>query len=145
MLDYIPDGYTEGGYISPADGFHGPLRFEFRPMLVDERALLYGEAIKRLPEDAQLKKRAQAVASRIKSWSLLDAAGQAVPVNVDRLLRLKPELFYKLLNVVIGLEASDVDPEAALDRHLAVLDERLQALVSSQPAGDLREAADVKN
>lgn len=145
MLDFIPDGYTESAYIKGEDRIHGELRFTYRPMLVEERALLYSDAVERLPEDAKLKKRAAAVAARIHSWSLVDAKGQAVPVKVEAYLRLKAPLFWRVLNVVMGVDAGDLDPEAETADALASIDQRIQAAIEGRSASELRESADAKN
>lgn len=145
MLDYISDGYTESAYVKGEDRVHGEFRFEFRPMLIEERSLLFSEAVERLPEDAKLKKRAAAVAVRIKSWSLLDAHGQAVGVDAGTLLRLKPPLFWRVLNIVMGLDPSDLDTAAGDADTLAAIDARLEASLAGKTVAELREVSDAKN
>ena len=145
MLDYIPDGYTESAYIKGEERIHGEFRFEYRPMLVEERSLLYSDPVERLPDDAKLKKRAAAVASRIQSWSLRDGKGQPVAVNVETFLRLRAPLFWRVLNVVMGVDAGDLDPEAEAADALAAIDARLDAVVAGRTVAELREVADAKN
>jgi hypothetical protein len=145
MLDYISDGYTEAAFLKGEDRIHGPFRFEFRPMLVEERALLYSDAVERLPDDAKLKKRAQAVAARIKSWSLEDGNRRPVAPDVGNLLRLKATLFWRVLNVVMGIDVGDLDPEAEDAETLAAIDARIEAAVAGKTTVELREVADAKN
>ncbi len=145
MMDFIPDGYTESAYIKGEDRVHGEFRFTYRPMLVEERALLYSDAVERLPEDAKLKKRAAAVVARIQSWSLRDAKEQTVPVRLETYLRFKAPLFWRVLNIVVGADAGDLDPEAETAETLAAIDQRIQAAIEGRSVAELRETADAKN
>lgn len=145
MMDFIPDGYTESAYIKSEDRVHGEFRFTYRPMLVEERTILYSKAMEHLSDEAQLKKRAAAVVARIQSWSLLDAKGQAAPIKVETYLRLKAPLFWRVLNIVVGADAGDLDPEAEAADTLALIDQRIQAAVEGRGVAELRETADAKN
>lgn len=124
MSDFIEDGYSEQGYIKPADGIHGELTFEFRPalgkladkitsMITGERPNWEGfwDAVpKALAVDPGL----------LKSWSLKDSKGNPVPITAVNIQRTKQLLIHKLWMIVAGQMASEtpdaqrINPEADL-------------------------------
>lgn len=108
LLDYIPEGYTEEGYIREAPGLHGPVRFTFRPMSVVERAALFSQRMLALPEELQDRRCADVLCGQLVSWSVLDAQGEPLALTAENILRLKPALFQRLLAIVSGLEPSDI-------------------------------------
>jgi len=108
VLDYIPDGYIEEGYIRAAAGLHGSVRFTFRPMRVVEQAALFGQRMLSLPEELQDRRCADVLCSHLISWSVVDANGRTLELTAENILRLKPALFQRLLAIVSGIEPSDI-------------------------------------
>ena len=108
ILDYIPEGYTEEGYVREAPGLHGPVRFTFTPMLITERAALFSQRMLALPEELQDRRCADVLCGKLVSWSVADTQGQPLPLTPENVLRLKPALFQRLLAIVSGMEPSDV-------------------------------------
>lgn len=142
MLNYIPDdGYTEKAYIGAKPGFYGEFRFEYRPMLIEERGPLFAAAGK-MPSDAYSRKCAAEVAKKLRSWSLVDAKGQPVPVSAANILRLKPTLHDRLFEIVLGLATSDTDPQWDDDHKDAAAEAQYEsALTGKSPAEQLEEGA----
>jgi len=107
MTGYIPDGYTESGYIAGVPRLFLAVRFEFRPMLVEEKQ----QAAKDGEGGNVRKTMAEWLARKITRWDLQDADGQTLPIDAKTILRLRPKLFDRLFDVVAGNEASDLDPD----------------------------------
>lgn len=111
MLDYIPeDGYTEAKYVEAQHGIHNAIRFEHRPLLIEEQAEQGDGKLKGAALDRKCQ---ELLAKRITSWSLVDANGSSLDITIANMARLKPTLFNKLYAVVLGLSGGDVDPKAA--------------------------------
>lgn len=142
--DFLDDGYTEKGYIAAEPGLHGALRFEFRPMLLAQRTPLLDrwEKLEPTKRDAIM---AEFVTPNLLSWSLTDARGATVPISAANVLRLRPALQGKLVNVIMGLAAGDMDPEATDADRSATAELELRALLANQSVANIREAADAKN
>lgn len=109
---YIDDGYTLEGFIAAERAAHGALRFTYRPLLVRPRV----KAITKIAETQDPSEReeyaAGVVAKQITNWSFTDRAGKSVPISADAMLdHMEPRLYHKLRDVVLGLSASDEDPE----------------------------------
>ena len=109
----IRDGFTQDGFIAESEGLHGELRFKFRPMLPEEYELLelFRQSNPGDPRRVGAKEREE-IASRLKAWSEVDNTNTSVPINADVLKMLRPELWYKLLAVVIGQRRTDDDPKS---------------------------------
>ncbi len=116
ILDYIPEGYTEEGYIREVPGLHGPVRFTFRPMLVVERAALFGQRMLSMPDELQDRRCADVLCGCLVSWSVTDAEGRPLAVTAENILRLKPALFQRMLAIVSGVEPSDMYRRERPDR-----------------------------
>lgn len=126
MLNYIPDDqYTERGYIAAFPRIHAELRFQFRPFTRSACSRLR-EKVRLLGEEAADQAVSEAVAGSLVSWSLVDAQGAAIPVSKDAILKLKPELWFRLVHIVQGVAAPDEDPQAPKGDGLAA-GERLEA------------------
>lgn len=145
MLDYIPDGYTQRGFIKAQPGLHGDFRFEFRPMTVEDRAVVFEKKLLERPQEEQDRMAAKAMTSRITSWGLVNADGGSVKVSTENLLRLKPALFRRLFDMVAGFDGGDPDHDTTTEVRGELLDERLEAALAGRPIGELREVADEKN
>lgn len=142
MLNIIPDGYTEEGYIAEDVRLHGELRFSYRPMLAEDRDAIEKVARAGSAVQAHALYR-KAVASRVTNWSEQDAHGVPVPINDANLKRMRPLLFDRLYNVVSGFRASDADPTRELTPE--EIDHELEAAITGQPVGDVRAEANAKN
>ena len=105
--DFIPDdGYTFDGYIAPVDGLHGELRFSYRPFLAAEKSTLQHKV--KMASDPTLHY-ADAVAGRLTAWSLVGPKGEGVLITAASMRRVNPPLLDKLMDIVLGLRATDVD------------------------------------
>lgn len=144
MLNFIPDGYSEPGYIRANPGSHDELRFVYRPMLVADRAVLLTTAGKLAP-DLQQRSYGKAIAARLVSWSVTDSKGAPVQPSEDVVLRLRPTLFNRLFDVVAGINPNDHDPIAAADAQTVDEQARLDAAIAGKPYGDVKSEGDVKN
>src|SRR4051812_42507113 len=108
---YIADGYTERGYIKEAAGVHQAVRFCYRPATHEERARIF-EGWAGLAAVEQVGRTALALSKKILSWDL-HFDGRAVASNEPSSYKqLKTPLFNRLLDVVCGTSAADVDPAA---------------------------------
>lgn len=144
MLSYIPDGYTESAYIRAVPRLYNELRFEFRPLLVDQRNII-ADAAQKAPPDKADRILAAAVAKRLVSWSLVDSQGNGVPIGEANVLRLKPALFSRVYFIVAGTDASDDDPTWTDAKKSAESSAILEAAIEGRPVGDVKEEADLKN
>lgn len=145
MLDYIPnDGYTEEAYIEAAPGHHGEFRFTYRPFLVEERARLIAANNTVKPEEYE-RLCASEVAKKLTAWSLTDKGGRPVPITAGNVLRLKPRLNARLFGIVVGLEATDVDPRWGDAAKADAIETKLESALTATVPGDVREEADEKN
>lgn len=145
QLDYVPDdGYTESGFIKAIPGLHGDLRFEFRPFLVEERSRLLRK-LENLAQEKQDAIVAKTFTERLKSWDLKDRKGEAVKVSLNAARRLKPQLFYRLWAILLGTDASDVDPEWEAEHILEEAESEIEAADGPAPVGVVKELAAEKN
>jgi hypothetical protein len=142
--NYLADGYTQPGFLKGVPNLFEDLRFTFRPAVVEERSqILTGYSSSKA--DAFDRKVAQFLAQKIKSWDVVDQYEQDVAVSAAAILRLPPELFQKVWQVVGGFEACDTDPnwpDETIDRTDA---EQLESALSGSTVGEVREALDAKN
>jgi hypothetical protein len=145
-LDIIPDdGYTEPGYIKAIVGIHGDIRFTYRPMLIQEQSKATaeaGEAGRGKPERYD-RVCAEKLAHHLLTWSLRDSSGTPLAIEINTLLRIKPMAFLRLWAIVLGTQASDIDPEWTEEVQAVKTEE--QADYSPAPIGQARAEADEKN
>lgn len=110
-MDFIEDGYTEQGYIAAVDGVHGPLEFEFRPALVKLADRITGMIQGERPNWEGFADAAAKALARdpglLKSWSLKNGKGDAVPITEANCLRVRNQMFHKLWLIVAGQIPSD--------------------------------------
>lgn len=141
---WIPDGYTRSAYIQGQEGYHPPLRFSYRPCLVDDRAVISAEINKLDQRDQReaIKVGARAIHKYLLEWDLKDVNGKAIEPTVSNILRLEPNLYFKLRNVVLAMRPSDSDPEETGELERSG-DDPLSDLFAPDPESD--EAADAKN
>ena len=108
---YLRDGYTAKAFIKTVPGLHGALRFEHRPLLVEERTAWMIQAEKSGPLEAD-KVTARVMASRLVVWDLRDKNGASVAKSADAILGLPPRMFQKLVGIIAGSEPTDLDEES---------------------------------
>jgi hypothetical protein len=147
MQNYIPDGYTESGYIKAATGLYGEFRFKYRPMLQEEKDAIL-EAVEKKGAIAKTLLLAQSLQARITEWDLTDnrsATPKPVLIQVDNVRRLRPALFNRLFWIVAGIEASDPDPKAAPAEVNKDAEDHLQAAIEGRSIGAVKSEGDQKN
>lgn len=144
-LSFVPDdGYTEEGFIKGTPGLHGDLRFTYRPFLVEERSKLLRE-LESLAQEKQDAIVAKTFTERLTHWNLKDQKGAVVSVSINIARRLKPSLFYRLWAILLGTDASDLDPEWASEQRTDLLESEIEANERPAPVGMVREIAAEKN
>lgn len=142
---YISDGYTERAFIAGIPRLHPPVHLTYRPFLQEERHRLLTENGKLPPAKASLNT-ANVLAKKIQSWDLADAKGEPVKVDAEAIRRLKPALLSRLVEIVMGLEPSDEDPDAGMpDDISAGLADELAAMETGKAIADVKAASDQKN
>jgi hypothetical protein len=132
---YIPDGYTRKGLIAAVPGLHGALKFEYRPLLRDEREALYRESNKRSPAEFNGLIRKMLV-KQLVSWDAKHDEKE-LPIDNETLRRLQPALSTKLENIVAGYSPTDLDETAS--------QEDVDGYVASLEGEDARQVADLGN
>jgi len=142
---FINDGYVRLGYIEEKARLHPAVRFQYRPMLADERDVLLSAAQRLTPK--QLAERINlALAKRIVEWDILDGE-RAVEITQENLGRIEPNLRDRLFWIVSGSPVagdrhiSDIDPKWAKHEGTSEIDEELDAACN----GINREAKDAGN
>jgi hypothetical protein len=144
QADFFHDGYTQRAFIAAVPRLHGTLRFHYRPALVEERSQLYDAA-------GQLNSHlfdchvAQFLAQKIVDWDLVDARRQLIAPTAEAVLRLQPELFVKLTQIIVGTAASDIDPTWPAEARDRLRDEQAEAAAAGRTIGEIREENDEKN
>lgn len=142
-LGYIHDGYTRSAYIAARPRLHPELRFQYRPMLSQNRAVIFHQIAALEPDDAE-RVAAEAIRAQLVSWDLQDHTGSNVAITVANLLRVEPNLAVRLFQVVTGRDATDEDPAWSQERSDELADKRLaRALSGATPESE--ERADVGN
>jgi len=142
--DYFHDGYTQSAYIAAVPRLHGALRFTYRPALVEERSQLH-DAAGRLNSHLLDCHVGQFLAQKIVDWDLVDAHRQPVAPSAEAVLRIQPELFVKLIPIILGTTASDIDPAWPPETRDRLLDEQAEAAAAGRTIGEIREENNEKN
>lgn len=107
---FIDDEYTEQGRIPAADGLHPEVRFEYRPATA-------GHFMRHLSEidgknlDEMRKKQAKFLAGQVVSWDITHRNGSAITPIEANCLRLAPEVFRKMFDIVSGQSKNGIDLE----------------------------------
>ena len=113
---YLHDGYTCAGYVQERRHLHPAVRFTYRPMLRQNRSVVF----KRIRDDSDPKALdvvyARTIAGQIVEWDLTMPDGAPVPLTAEHILRLEPNLFDKLFNIVTGISVTDEDPRWSEDQ-----------------------------
>ncbi len=147
MLGFIPDGYTREGYALGVPLLYDPIRFKYRPMLVQERQAFLEESTRHKPEENN-RRSADLCVGRILSWNLAFPPGFGegiVPITSDNVMRLQPELFEKLLGIVMGLDGGHADPQWTAAQKKELQAEQKESQDKKVSLSQVREANDAKN
>jgi hypothetical protein len=138
--------YTEPGFIAAEPGlFDDPLRFTFSPLIPEER----GEHLDKVDAVTGTAKKQQVyaalMAERIKTWALVDGHGDAVELRPANILRLKPALFSRLYAIVLGVQASDLDPQWEPEKKQATTEDEYESALSGEPVCNVAQESLEKN
>jgi hypothetical protein len=106
-LAYIPDGYTEDGFIAAEPGIHPAVNFTYRPMLHEEVVQVDVEAARKSGSNLPA---ARALAEKLVEWDIVDHKGKPLTIGFEVLSKLRGKLFLKLWAIVAGFRASDDKP-----------------------------------
>lgn len=140
-LGYIHDGYTLHGYVAAMPRLYPELRFTYRPVLSQNRAVIFRQIASMDDPRREESIAAQAIKAQLIDWDLKNHKGEAVAVETAEILRVQPRLMNRLFRIVMGDEPSDEDPLAAA----AERDAQIESDLSAALAGCSPEEADSKN
>lgn len=146
ILDFVPnDGYSEKGFVKGIKNIHGDFRFEFRPMLLEQRLELY-KGVEKVPADVFERKAADYIAkNHLISWSLVDGEGKPVNVSPKAILRLKQQLWQSIYNIICGFKASDSDPTWT-NEEVSEYDSIIyESAITGESVGEVAEVKHLKN
>jgi|GEM_PF-1684504 len=142
-LAFISDGYTQRGFIRGEPRLHPAIRFEYRPATLPE-VVGYRKQAATLDAMPLYQHAAKFVSGKLLSWDLQDGETSA-PTSPEWLLKLRYALFLRLLNIVLGLDASDEDPDWADADKKAHQDDAAAAAGAAMPLQQFRDERDRKN
>lgn len=141
---FISDACTLPGYIAAAPGLYSALRFQYRPATMSERSAILTQQHEQ-PVDGFAPSAATVMAHKIVSWELPDSEAAAPPVSVESILSLHAELFRKLYVIVLGYEASAIDPAWPAEIADEVLRDEAEAAAQGRTVGDVGQERREKN
>lgn len=133
---YIDDGYTQDAYLNGKERLHPPLRFKYRPALLEERLAIWDGTGKPLLKIC--KQGAAQMEKKILEWDLKDRHGADVKITATNLLHLPSDMFLSLQDIVFGFQPCDADP---LDASISTEKDDEGNLPSALPTSD----QDLKN
>ncbi|HEX3655877.1 MAG TPA: hypothetical protein VHV55_08730 [Pirellulales bacterium] len=140
---FISDTCTLPGYIAAAPGRYPALRFQYRPATMPERAAIVARQHAQ-PADELAANAAAMLVQKLVSWELAD--GSAIPpLAAESVLALHAELFRKLYLIVLGYEASAVDPAWPAEIADEVLHDRAEAAAEGRTPGEVGDERREKN
>ena len=141
---FISDACTLDGYLAASPGLYPALRLRFRPATLSERA---GMTDRQHEHSAGEFARGAAalMAQKIVSWEVLDAASPAPQISAESVLSLHAGLFRRLYLVVLGYEASDIDPAWPVETAEEVQRTRPRALAEDRAFADVGHERREKN
>lgn len=143
---YIHDGYTIDGYIAASRGLCPDLRFRYRPVLSQDRAVIQAEIEKADPRK-QESLAAQVIANRVESWDLQKPKAlnstetESIPLECSEILRIAPAVATTIYNILMGRSVCDEDPRVYEEDRNEATEQELQAAIE----GTTPEAHAVKN
>lgn len=146
MENAFIDGTLEDGYIKEFKSVHPACSFRYRPMLLEQRAMMVKKcSVMRDAAQAELLV-ASELAKHLKEWDLLDRSGNPVPIEGKTIAKLKFYLFNRLAGIILyGTEGSDDNPNKQTEER--IYDSELAAIsaVEDKPEGEVRQEATLKN
>ena len=108
---FIPDGYTRNGYIKEEPLLYPAVRFQYRPLLTGDQAVIQ-RAINISPDARQQEQiAAETIVNRVVSWDIVDDKGHDLPITASNALRIPPVLFNRIHKCCMGREGGDADPQ----------------------------------
>ena len=154
---YVPDdGYTIQAYLNGEPQMYGPVRFGFRPVLIEERAKLM-DSMGRMKPGAFDCKLADDLSKRLVEWDIPEIqkvegrigyvkTGKVLEITPWNILHLRWHLYNRFLAVVVfGTEGGDMDPEWAEKEKEDFSDHSYVSALTERPVGSVAEDADLKN
>jgi hypothetical protein len=113
-------------------------------MLIEDQTKWMNKSSK-LKDDVWTQNAATMLAERIKSWDIVDQDDKVLPLVVKHLLMIKPALFMRLYGIVLGTDASDVDPNWGDEEKLKIAMLHSKSIATGVNPGVVREVEDLKN
>jgi hypothetical protein len=146
MVNAFIDGTLEDGYIKEFKSVHPPCAFRYRPMLLEQRAMMVKKcSVMRDAAQAELIVAAE-LAKHLKEWDLSDRDGVAVPIEGKTIAKLKFALFNRLAGIVLyGTEGSDDNPEKQAEERIYDAELASISAVEEKLEGDVKQEANLKN
>ena len=151
LLNYFPedDGYTLSAYIAARPQLTGEVRIRYRPTEQLERAVLM-EVNSNHSEKEISKKFAEVMARKIVEWDIEmigpDNVMVPMPITGANILRLKPPLWIRIINIVVwGQDGGDMDPKAKIAEIKSQVDADYEAILNGGKVGDVRLESERKN
>jgi len=145
MSGFIPDGYTERGFINEQPGLHPKVTFAWRPITNEEYADFLGLVDGKSPAQ-EVKHQAAALAAHLVDWDLADAKGSPAPISAQTILRnLGRLLSTRLWRIVAGFDAPDGYLGKSDEEAKRYAGQEQQAKDAGQTVRELRETAETKN
>lgn len=145
MAAWIPDGYTERGFIEPVENLHEGLRFRYRPMLIEDGSEFIDSVARLKPREAE-RKTAAMLAKQLIDWELRSpSTGEQVEKSPASILKLKRVVFQRLTQIVLGMQPSDTDPEWPAENQDEHIDRKTDVTADGRPIGAVAEDRDTKN
>lgn len=146
----LDDGYTESAYLArwPAEldkaAVYEAVRIRFRPATHRERVAFF-EASKNRTETENDQRTVALIVRHVQEWDVRNRRGQIAPINTDTVRALKPMLFDRLFNIVLGYDCGDIDPEASREKLEELDRDAAAAAEEGKSVSDYRAERDEKN
>jgi hypothetical protein len=117
---FIPDGYTVDGYIAEIPRRHGAVRFRYRPCVATENMIganAITKAVGPSPAKAEMIA-ATIIAKQLVEWDVTAPTkpDEVLDITAENVARVHPTIGAKLLGIIRGTDASDLDPDAVENR-----------------------------
>jgi len=114
LYAYIPDGYTTTGFLRGEPGLYPDISFKYRPLQrVAQQRVMYklGEGLRAAGAIDKLQHvYAELIVEQIIEWDMEMNSRELVPLRPDEVLRIQPQLFERLLEVLMGRSPCDIPP-----------------------------------
>lgn len=134
---FIEVGYTRPFYIAPIPGAHGMVRGFYKPMLPEQSAAIT-DARTEPKTEKWYRKCASLIVHHLVNWSLT-MKDEHCPEEIQRditaanLLRLHPAILRRLIDIVSGYGASDMDPEWPSEEKQQHAEDELASALEDEP------------